>query len=99
MGEMAVSSDVLLMLALALIAASQTAVGWLTLVGALLLGWTGFPWWAALLLACGAALMLAATLNVSWPPETLFALLVASAIICGAGWPAGRLAARVWRAR
>src|SRR5262245_31863824 len=96
---MAVSNDVSLMAALALNAASQSAVGWLTLMGAFLLGSTRFPWWLALLLACGATPMLATSLNISRPPETLFALLAASTITCGVGWLAGRLTAHVWRAR
>jgi hypothetical protein len=82
------------MLALAFIAVAQTVVGWLSLAGALFLGWTARPWWAALLVACVGASAHANALNQSRPPETLFALFLVFAIVFGAGWLVGRWVGR-----
>jgi hypothetical protein len=94
------SSDLSLALGLALIGAMVTPVGWLILVGAVCLGAAKLPWWTALLLACCALPVLAMVLNNSNAPlVTHLSLLVASAIICGAGSLAGRLGRAWWSAR
>jgi len=86
------SSEFSLALGLAFIGVMLDPVGWLVLVGAVCLGASKLPWWTALLLACSAMPVLAMVLSISNAPLiTRLSLLVALAIICCAGWLAGRL--------
>jgi len=91
------------MLAASVVGKMYDPLGWVALIGALVLGASRQRWWMALLLALGVTILNVVFvfswwtqlgISSTWPSRASFLLLV-FCVICGIGWLVGRTAAHL----